>query len=484
MLGIAIGVRVSAGGPHLADTLAWLASNTRVPFALRVFGVEPEQQSGAMGVALHSLTRECPARLYILLESGALPGPFWLEALQEVFRRVPSCGLAGPSTNLAPNRQAIFSHSGDDVARNAMAARLRFGAAYRSLERSEYLSEFCVAFRSELVDTVGAVPNSLDCVMEITKQGNRVGFAALWACGAYVHCLRSRMSSVTAKPPRFRPSSQFFEGFEDGHRDEPLTPLVAKEHEEQASLKAVVSTGVPFEIGKNVSPEHAESPLVSCIMPTFNRRSFLPRALRCFFSQDYPNLELIVVDDGTDPIVDLLPSDPRIRYFKLEGKQNVGAKRNFACEQARGEFVVHWDDDEWYRPSRVRCQIEALRNSQARISGTSVAFFYHENSGHAFRYCYQGFAASWMGALAYPRSVWKDRPFDSVPIAEDVRFITKIPASQRMDLKDPTLYVASIHATNTSPKVTTGSYWKPEPIETIREIPGFQPIANLSMAAL
>lgn len=483
MQSVAIGVRASAGRPHLADTLAWLASSTRVPFALRVFGVEPEEKS-AMGVSLHRLARERPAGLYVLLESGALPGPFWLEALLEVFCRVPSCGMAGPSTNLAPNRQAVFLKSGDDVARNAMAARLRFGSAYRSLERNEYLSEFCIAFRSEFVESVGAVPSSPDWLVEITKQGNRAAFTVLWACGAYVQSAKSRMSLVTTKPTRFKEKSKFFESFEDSHKDEPLAPLVEKEQEKPASLQTNVSAVLPCQISKNGLPELTKAPLASCIMPTFNRRSFLPRALRCFLSQDYPNLELIVVDDGTDPIADLLPCDPRIRYYKLQGKQNVGTKRNFACEQARGEFVVHWDDDEWYEPSRVRRQIEALRNSQARISGTSVAFFYHETSGHAFRYCYQGGAPSWMGALAYPRSVWIDRPFDSVPIAEDVRFIARIPASQRMDLKDPTLYVASIHATNTSPKVTTGSYWKPEPIETIWEIGGFQPIGDLSMAAL
>jgi len=37
-----------------------------------------------------------------------------------------------------------------------------------------------------------------------------------------------------------------------------------------------------------------------------------------------------------------------------------GAKRNLACERARGQFIVHWDDDDWYPASRVRVQIRAL----------------------------------------------------------------------------------------------------------------------------
>src|SRR5262249_52104675 len=47
-------------------------------------------------------------------------------------------------------------------------------------------------------------------------------------------------------------------------------------------------------------------PLVSCIMPTFNRRQYVTEALRSFQQQDYPNRELIVVDDGSDAIQDLI----------------------------------------------------------------------------------------------------------------------------------------------------------------------------------
>jgi glycosyltransferase involved in cell wall biosynthesis len=47
-------------------------------------------------------------------------------------------------------------------------------------------------------------------------------------------------------------------------------------------------------------------PLASCIMPTYNRRHFVPNALRYFCRQDYPHKELIIVDDGTDAVGDLV----------------------------------------------------------------------------------------------------------------------------------------------------------------------------------
>ena len=120
----------------------------------------------------------------------------------------------------------------------------------------------------------------------------------------------------------------------------------------------------------------ANDPLVSCIMPTFDRRAFIPQAIHCFLAQDYPHLELVVVDDGSDPIADLLPSDPRILYIRTEPRMTVGAKRNLACERARGEIIVHWDDDDWYPPSararagRRRCA-SAVPTSAARASSTS-----------------------------------------------------------------------------------------------------------------
>ena len=55
--------------------------------------------------------------------------------------------------------------------------------------------------------------------------------------------------------------------------------------------------------------------LISCIMPTYNRREFVSQAIYYFLHQDYPNKELIIVDDGTDEVGDLIPGDERIRYI-------------------------------------------------------------------------------------------------------------------------------------------------------------------------
>ena len=59
------------------------------------------------------------------------------------------------------------------------------------------------------------------------------------------------------------------------------------------------------------------TPLVSCVMPTCNRRRFVSQAIWYFLRQDYPSRELVIVDDGEDSIADLVPDDERIHYARL-----------------------------------------------------------------------------------------------------------------------------------------------------------------------
>ena len=68
--------------------------------------------------------------------------------------------------------------------------------------------------------------------------------------------------------------------------------------------------------------------LVSCVMPTRNRRGWVSQAIWYFLRQDYDPKELLILDDGDDSVVDLVPSDERIRYRRLDARLSLGAKRN------------------------------------------------------------------------------------------------------------------------------------------------------------
>jgi glycosyltransferase involved in cell wall biosynthesis len=85
--------------------------------------------------------------------------------------------------------------------------------------------------------------------------------------------------------------------------------------------------------------------LVSCILPTYNRPSFLARSLLCLENQTNKNFEVIIVNDGGTPI-SLDTKISNITVVDLE--QNSGSvtiPRNIGISRAKGEFIAHIDDD-------------------------------------------------------------------------------------------------------------------------------------------
>ncbi len=215
-------------------------------------------------------------------------------------------------------------------------------------------------------------------------------------------------------------------------------------------------------------------PLVTCIMPTYNRRSFIPQAIRCFLRQDYTNCELLVVDDGTDAIADCIPDDARIRYIRLERKLTIGAKRNLACTQARGEIIIHWDDDDWYPSWRVGKQVRVMQEHGAHLCGSSRVFYYGPLTDRAWEYHYKGPGATWVAGntLAYRKRFWKQHRFPDIQVGEDSRFVWSSSGNHVVDLAEPTLCVAMVHRTNTSRKALTGAYWRAIPNDQVYALLG------------
>jgi hypothetical protein len=110
-------------------------------------------------------------------------------------------------------------------------------------------------------------------------------------------------------------------------------------------------------------------PLVTAVTPTRNRRQWLPQAIQCFQRQTYPNREMLIVYDSEDDIRGLAPKDRRIRALKSPGFATLGEKRNFCCEQARGEFIAHFDDDDYQDCDRLEWQARLLlANPDAAIT--------------------------------------------------------------------------------------------------------------------
>ena len=105
-------------------------------------------------------------------------------------------------------------------------------------------------------------------------------------------------------------------------------------------------------------------PKVSCLMVTANRERFFKRSLLSYSRQTYPHKELIIIDDGDQdlgPLLKDLPAD-EVKYLKIEKKPGnvLGHLRNLSLDEASGDFITQWDDDDWYHPDRLRIQVETL----------------------------------------------------------------------------------------------------------------------------
>ena len=215
-------------------------------------------------------------------------------------------------------------------------------------------------------------------------------------------------------------------------------------------------------------------PLVSCIMPTANRRQFVPAAIVRFLAQDYVDKELVILDDGEETVQDLVSEHPQVRYMRQSRRQPVGTKRNRACEQARGEIIVHWDDDDWSAPWRLSCQVRALLEGGADICGLDHVFFIDLQASRAWEYIYPKGGQPWVygATLCYRKELWRHNPFPDINIGEDSRFVWNARGARILALPDNGFFVGLVHDANTSPKHRCDRRWQPRPIETVQAIMG------------
>lgn len=93
---------------------------------------------------------------------------------------------------------------------------------------------------------------------------------------------------------------------------------------------------------------------VSVVVVTYNRERFMRAIHDVYARQTHPDTELLILDDSDEPSPFLSRlGDPRVRYTHLTQRMSVGAKRNRLIEQARGEWICHFDDDDYYADDYV-----------------------------------------------------------------------------------------------------------------------------------
>jgi glycosyltransferase involved in cell wall biosynthesis len=214
----------------------------------------------------------------------------------------------------------------------------------------------------------------------------------------------------------------------------------------------------------------SRAPLISCVMPTADRPQFVAQAVRYFRRQEHPALELIIVDDGRSRVT--VDGDDRIRIIRLDRPHTVGHKRNLACDVSRGEFVAHWDDDDWHSPRRLRVQLAAMLEGCWDVVGISSVLHYSPKGGSVWLrdYAQPAGAGVAVGTLLYRKSTWQRHPFLDADIGEGAAFLEAVPAERLLAVDDTSLYVAVIHDGNAGRQNFHNVCWRQRTTNDVAEL--------------
>jgi glycosyltransferase involved in cell wall biosynthesis len=106
-----------------------------------------------------------------------------------------------------------------------------------------------------------------------------------------------------------------------------------------------------------------DKPLVSIIIPTYNRAHLIGETIQSVISQTYTNWELLVIDDGSEDETEAVVSgfkDHRISYFRLNHTGYLGRVKNYGIRKSSGEYIAFLDSDDLWRPDKLEWQLKLL----------------------------------------------------------------------------------------------------------------------------
>jgi glycosyltransferase involved in cell wall biosynthesis len=109
----------------------------------------------------------------------------------------------------------------------------------------------------------------------------------------------------------------------------------------------------------------ADDPIVSVVVPCYNRAKLIPRAVKSVQEQNFESLEIVLVDDGSaddtvDVVEELKLDERRIRFVRHERNRGEAGARNTGVKTARGAYIAFLDSDDEWLPGKLTSQFELL----------------------------------------------------------------------------------------------------------------------------
>ena len=201
--------------------------------------------------------------------------------------------------------------------------------------------------------------------------------------------------------------------------------------------------------------EHLEeNPLISCLCVTHNKPHMLRRVIECFNNQSYENKQLIIVYEEVDTLthefIIFQKFDNNIKVIKIGSsleKLSLGELRNISVEQADGEYVCQWDDDDWFDPDRLKIQMEFIQNSRKPACILSRWVVFNSQTKKA----YISNRRLWEGSLLCRKDLIIENPYLPLHKGEDTSVIESLFIEDNLHIIDdqPELYIYVSHGNNT-----------------------------------
>lgn len=211
-------------------------------------------------------------------------------------------------------------------------------------------------------------------------------------------------------------------------------------------------------------------PIISVVIPTYNRSAILERTLRSFIVQESKEFEVIVVDDGgsdnTESMINSL-NDNRISYYWKENAER-GAARNFGAKCSKGTWLNFFDSDDIAYPNHIKEGLKVIKNDIASdmfcfgqeirtVDGVLLSKTLPSNLSGNERMLKGNFVNP--NSVFLKKSIWKELSYNedrSVAVSEDWLFHLQLIARNKLVTYDEIITNYLIQHDNRSMALATG----------------------------
>jgi len=203
-------------------------------------------------------------------------------------------------------------------------------------------------------------------------------------------------------------------------------------------------------------------PYVSLITLTHNRRDLFKVALHNYKHINYPKdkFEWLIIDDGSDTVMDMIPCDDNINYIYIKDKLDLGKKRNFSVEQAKYDIVAFMDDDDYYYPSHLKMRVNYLINSERQCVTCSTIGCFDINKYISImnvpphQLAFEDRVSE--ATLIFYKDFWEKQKFSDESKGGEGNEFLKGRQSHCLEVSWEYIIVSLLHSRNTSNRVVRG----------------------------